>query len=174
MTTGWRARWRSDGGVTLVEMLVVLLIGGIVATALLAWMTSAVRSANLHRDDDRAVQDLREAHERLTREVRTSSQLLDGSSTELTMWIDLDWDGTIGEGEVVTWSVTGGGSLVRSTDAGDEWEVITGLAPELSGFTLDAGTAAQSRVVGIGLAAFVGESDNVRTMNGQVFLRNAP
>lgn len=163
-----------EAGLTLVELMVALMLSAIVGMMLVTWMTSAMRSANLHRDDDMAVQSLRESQERLTRELRSATGLINASDTSLTIWIDEDWDGEIDAGETVTWEVTDDGRLVRSTDDGDEWVLMHGLVPASSGFTLDGATVEDTRVVTIVLVASVGDGTGTRSAESQIFLRNAP
>lgn len=165
---------RGEGGLTLVELMVSMLLMSFIATALVTGMTTAMRSANLHRDDDRAVQDLRHAKERLTREVRAITELTAASSSSLTFWLDEDTDATPDVGETITWEITTGGSLVRSTDAGDSASVVTNLVGGSSGFTFDSTEVSEMRRISIELTAAVGDSDGTRSIQTEIFLRNAP
>ncbi|MEX2323224.1 MAG: prepilin-type N-terminal cleavage/methylation domain-containing protein [Acidimicrobiia bacterium] len=165
---------RGEGGMTLVELMVSMLLMSFIATALVAGMTTAMRSANLHRDDDRAVQDLRHAKERLTRELRAITELTGASASSVTFWLDEDADGIVDLGETITWEITTGGSLVRSTNAGASSSVVSNLVAGSSGFTFDAAAVGEIRRIGIELTAAVGSSDGTRSIQTEIFLRNAP
>jgi prepilin-type N-terminal cleavage/methylation domain-containing protein len=168
-----RIRLRADRGMTLVELLVAMLLAAFVAGAVVTWMMSAVRAADHHRDDDRAVQDLRQAKERLTRELRMAAELQGASAGTVVVWIDDNSNGEIDAGEVVTWGITEDGELVRSTDAGDQWVVMRNLVPADSGFTFDAGSVEDIRTIGVVLVTSVERGGAARSMTTQIFLRNA-
>lgn len=163
-----------DDGVTLVELMVSMLLMAFIATALVTGMTTAMRSASLHRDDDKAVQDLRHAKERLTRELRAITELTAASASSVTFWLDEDADGAADLGETITWEITDAGSLVRSTDAGASTPVVSNLVVSSSGFTFDAETVAEVRRIGVELTTSVGDSDGSRSIQTEIFLRNAP
>jgi prepilin-type N-terminal cleavage/methylation domain-containing protein len=168
-----RGRLHADDGVTIVELMVSMLIASIVAVVFVTWMSSAVTTANLHRDDDRAVQDLRQAKDRLTRELRMADELLLADRLAVTMWVDENADGVVDSGEIITWTFTGGGELVRSTDAGDSFVVMREVVVAESGFTFDSATLADIRTVSMVLVAFVGEIGGTREIATQIYLRNA-
>lgn len=164
---------RGEDGLTLVELLVSMLLMSIIATALVTGMTTAMRSANLHRDDDRAVQDLRHAKERLTRELRAITELTAASASSVTFWLDEDADGTADVGETITWEITAGGVLLRSTDTGDSAPVVSNLVSGSSGFTFDATEVGEIRRIAVALTAAVGSSDGTRSIQTEIFLRNS-
>jgi type II secretory pathway pseudopilin PulG len=164
---------RSEAGVSLIELLVGMMIAAAVGAAVVTWMSSAATTVTIHREDDRAVQDLRHAKDRLTREVRMAAQLLAAAPDELTLWVDDDSDGSLDPGETVTWAIEAGGDLVRSTDAGDTWVVMSHLVAEESGFTFDAESVAEIRTVGITLVASSGQAGATRSISTQIFVRNA-
>lgn len=169
-----RSLIRDERGVTLVELMVSMLLVAFVSAAVVTGMTSAMRSANLHRDDDRAVQDLRLAKERLTRELRTAAELQAATASSITVWIDSDADGTEDPGEVVTWEITADGSLLRSTDTSPASAVVINLVAAESGFVFDAASIAETRLITVVLVVRVGTSDGTRSMQTQILLRNAP
>jgi type II secretory pathway pseudopilin PulG len=159
---------------TLIELLVSMLLMSLIATALVTGVATAMRSANLHRDDDRAVQDLRHAKERLTRELRAITELNAASASSVTFWLDADADSVADVGETITWEITTGGSLVRSTDAGASSSIVSNLVAASSGFTFDTTAVAEIRRISVDLTAAVGSSDGSRSIQTEIFLRNAP
>ena len=163
-----------DRGVTLVELMVSMLLVAFVSAAVVSGMTSAMRSANLHREDDQAVQDLRIAKERLTRELRTAAELQAASASSITVWIDADATGDEDPGEVVTWEITSVGSLTRSTDTAAASAVVVNLDATESLFAFDAESVDEIRLITVVLVARVGSSDGTRSMQTQILLRNAP
>lgn len=168
-----RGRLHADDGVTLIELMVSMLIASLVAVVFVTWMSSAVTTANLHRDDDRAVQDLRLAKDRLTRELRMADGLLVAEALLVTMWVDENSDGVVDIGEVITWTITGGGELVRSTDAGDSFVVMREVVVVESGFTFDSAVVVDIERVNMVLVVFVGEIGGTRELTTQIYLRNA-
>jgi type II secretory pathway pseudopilin PulG len=159
---------------TLIELMVSMLLMSLIATALVTGVATAMRSANLHRDDDRAVQDLRHAKERLTRELRAITELTAASASSVTFWLDADADSVADVGETITWEITTGGSLVRSTDAGASSSIVSNLVAASSGFTFDTTAVAEIRRISVDLTAAVGSSDGSRSIQTEIFLRNAP
>jgi hypothetical protein len=167
-----RAMLSRDEGVTIVELGIGMILSAMVGIALVTWMTSAIGAANHHRDDDHAVQGLREAHERITREVRVARALLEASEAHLVLWIDENWDDEQDQGEIVTWAL-GDGALTRTVSgAGEPLEVLTGVDVAASEFTFDSEPAEEARVVGILLVAEVGDRGS-RSMSTVILLRNA-
>ena len=164
---------QGDDGLTLVELLVSMMLMAFIATALVTGMSTAMRSADLHRDDDRAVQDLRHAKERLTRELRAITELTGASASSVAFWLDEDANGAADLGETITWEITTGGSLVRSTDAGASTPVVSNLVAGSSGFAFDAVEVSEIRRISIELTAAVGSSDGTRSIQTEIFLRNA-
>ena len=164
---------RDERGVTLIELMVSMLLLAFVSAAVVTGMTSAMRSADLHRDDDRAVQDLRLAKERLTRELRAAAELQAASGSSITVWIDQDADGDVDPGEVVMWEITGAGALNRSTDTTPASAVVVNLDATQSEFAFDAEGVDDIRLITVVLVARVGTSDGTRSMQTQILLRNA-
>lgn len=164
-----------DGGVTLVELMVAMMITAILGAVVATWMTSAARAVTMHREDDRAVQDLRQAKDLLTREVRTAAVVTAISSTSLTFWVDANYNGEADDGETITWSIEPG-ALVRSTDAPGEAEplvVLEHLVIAGSGFAYDAEVASEVRLVEVALVVSAGSPDRTRSLSTLIHLRNS-
>lgn len=151
-------RFRTDQrGMTLTELAVAGLITAIVGLLIVAGIQTGMRSANLHRDDDRAVQDLRYAKDILTRELRMAADAEEGGS-----WLTFTVDG-----EDIEWRITSTGELTRSVDSGAPAVVIIGLSVDESSFAISGNT------VTVKLVTEVPTSDGTRSLETQIFLRNA-
>jgi type II secretory pathway pseudopilin PulG len=176
MTPRRREAGRGEAGITLVELMVALMVTALLGAMVATWMTSVVRAVNLHRADDIAVQDLREAKDLLTRELRIASGVSAISSTSMTFWVDTDFSGTPDQGETVTWSIEPDGTLVRWTDAGGQASALVILEHVVlaeSTFEFDTGEASEVRRVGVTLVVTAGDADRTRSLSTEIFVRNA-
>jgi Tfp pilus assembly protein PilW len=171
-----RAAGRSEAGITLVELMVAMMVTAILGAMVATWMTSAVRAVNLHRADDIAVQQLREAKDLLTRELRMASGVTAISPTSISFWVDADFSGTPEQGETITWVIETDGTLARSTDAAgavDPLIMIEHLVLGESFFEFDTEVASDVRRVGITLVVTAGEAGRTRSLSTEIFVRNA-
>ncbi|MFQ5947844.1 MAG: PilW family protein [Acidimicrobiia bacterium] len=164
-----------DDGVGLVELMVSLLITAVLSVMMLSWVSAVNRAETFDEQDDLALQNLRVAKERLTKELRFARQIQFGDDHKITIWQDDDYDGVQETGEVVTWEIGTDGSLTRSTDAGDSYIEASELVYAQSLFGYDATPTTDSTTVTIDLVADVdaGDGPNARSLRTQVHLRNA-
>jgi type II secretory pathway pseudopilin PulG len=171
-----RGAGRAEAGITLVELMVALMVTAILGAMVATWMTSAVRAVNLHRADDVAVQDLRQAKDLLTRELRVASGVSAISPTAITFWVDADFSGAPDEGETITWSIESDGTLARWTDAGGKASALVILDHVVLGesiFEFDTDEASEVRRVAITLVVTAGDTDRTRSLSTEIFVRNA-
>jgi type II secretory pathway pseudopilin PulG len=159
----------------LIEVMVSIAGLAVIATMLISIFVGVTRVNATHDADDRALLTLREARQRVTRDVREARGFLVATPASMTLWDDEDWDGVRDTGEMVTWALGSGGTLTRSTDAGDSVIVVEGLDGVVSGFTYDSATVLNIRSVEVSLVSTV-ETDagGDRALQFEVSLRNMP
>lgn len=166
-----------ESGITLVELMVAMMITAILGAVVATWMTSAVKAANMHRDDDIAVQDLRQAKDLLTRELRSAAEVVTLSPTMITVWVDSDYSGAPDDGEIITWSIESDGTLVRWTDvdggSANGVVVLDRVVVSLSGFDYDAPEAPDVRKVSVVLVVTAGSEHRTRSISTEIFIRNS-
>ena len=104
----WRGRHNDEEGVTLVELMVVLLILGIAGSIMVGALVTGTRLSVLTAQRAYAVQETTIAVERVTGDLRQADTVTmpdDGCGSSLAFVVD---------GESYTWSHIGGASLVRT------------------------------------------------------------
>ncbi len=95
-----------DRGATLVETLVVLLILGVVVTALTTALVTTSRHLRADEDEARGLADVRVVVERLGRDIRDARGVAAGADEHhLVLWIDYDSDYRQQADETVTWEL---------------------------------------------------------------------
>ncbi|WP_336923549.1 PulJ/GspJ family protein [Aquipuribacter sp. SD81] len=110
---------RGDGGVTLVELLVTMVIVGVVTTMITGVVVAASANARFNEDEARGLADVRKVVERLGRDVRQARSINPGATTDqLVLWIDGNSDFRKQNTEVVTWT------LVPSTVNAGQFDVL--------------------------------------------------
>lgn len=169
-------RIRHEAGTSLVELAVTLLITSVMGAALIAWIGSAGTAAALHSEDDRVVQELRVAKERLTRDLRVGSAVLVAQAAAVAVWIDGDEDGYQDPGEEVTWWFEEG-ALLRRTDLDDGHVEASSLDEIGSHFSYNATEASAVDEVSVTLVSTVSvrsETPSPRTLTVLVQVRNVP
>ena len=96
----------ADRGATLVEMLIVLLILGVVVTALTGAFITTSRHLRSDEDEARGLADVRTVVERLGRDIRDARGVAPGADEHhLVLWIDYDSDYRQQASETVTWEL---------------------------------------------------------------------
>jgi prepilin-type N-terminal cleavage/methylation domain-containing protein len=109
----------ADSGVTLVELMVVMVIVGIVTTLITGAIISASSNARFNEDEARGLADVRKVVERLGRDVRQARSINAGATeNELVLWIDENSDFRRQNNEIVTWQ------LEPSTTSPDQFDVL--------------------------------------------------
>jgi Tfp pilus assembly protein PilW len=117
-----RSRRHRDGetGMTLVELLVVVLLTGIIAAVMVAAFIVTTRSDRQTGQDAQSLANLRIATDRIEKDLRQARRVyMDSNATRLRIWVDSDRDNQQDLAERITFSLT--------TD--------NGLAPAVGGST---------------------------------------
>lgn len=107
-----RLRPRDDGGFTLVELLVALVLFGIIGTLTLTAVINTQHDYRLAGDQAQGLSDVKVASERLARDIRDARAVVcDNAASDptctrhLQLWIDYNSDYVQDPGEVVTWQI---------------------------------------------------------------------
>ena len=169
-------RIRDESGSSLVELAVTFLVTSVMGASLIAWIGSAGTAAGLHSEDDRVVQELRVAKERLARDLRVGSAVLVAQAAAVAVWVDGDEDGYQDPGEEITWWFEDGG-LLRRTDLEGGHVEASSVDEIRSHFSYDATEASAVERVSVTLVSMVSvryETPSPRTLTVSVQVRNAP
>jgi prepilin-type N-terminal cleavage/methylation domain-containing protein len=129
-----RVRWQADAGVTLIEMLVVMVIFGVISASITGVLITAQRSEQFQGEMQEVMDDARISFQRMRREVRAARQVYATSCVSLTVdasgdytncsptgklhfWVDQDQDAIVDPVEVICYFTesigTGQWQLVR-------------------------------------------------------------
>jgi prepilin-type N-terminal cleavage/methylation domain-containing protein len=135
----WRAEAERDAGVTLVELLIVMVLMSVIGAITVTAVTNAARSQARISDDAQGLQDVQTVTERLGRDLR-QARGVDSTATayQLTIWIDKNSDFVQTPDETVTWCLRSTSGCVVGAAAGTHYNVVR--------FTADA--PAVQQVVG--------------------------
>lgn len=131
-----------ERGITLTELIVAMFVTLLVGVMTMTWVSAVTRQEQINEQDVAAVDELRVAKSRITKELRFASAALPALSSppsSVAVWIDGDRSGGSPDpGEIVTWEIQSDGTLTRSTDTGDVEIHGTGLDVADSSLVLDA------------------------------------
>ncbi len=107
-----RAKVRRDGGATLIELLVAMVLLGVVSALVLGGVQQATRVLTHTDDENRGLQDAKIILDRLSRDIRQARGVVcDGADGDtyckqhLQLWIDADSDYLTDPEEIVTWKL---------------------------------------------------------------------
>lgn len=171
------AWWRRDEtGATVVELGIAMVGLGIISMTMMSFFVSATAVEDLHKADDTALEQIRDARARLSRDVREARRFTAIGRFGFTVWIDEQWDDVIDVGELVTWGINTDGALFRSTDGANRLEA-QGLLVDLSAFSYDSTHPDYATMIDVHLVAAVDDAAGVggtRTLDTEVSLRNVP
>lgn len=144
-----------DAGVTLVEILVAIGLFAVLGSVLLGFALSTSRVTDDTRSMTQVSEETRLAMERLTRELRQASHVLDvrlpaspTDSTALTFWTDFDGDGAqdldAADPEVLTyrWNPATKRLTLTANDASGTATTRPVLAAAVSSFVIDLRSSA--------------------------------
>src|SRR5438067_11371440 len=100
-------RLRHDGGMTLVELMVSMLLMGIVGSLVTAGVVNVVNGLRHTDNENQGLSDVRNVAERIARDVRDARGVYSGATqSQLQIWIDYNSDYRIENStELVTWTV---------------------------------------------------------------------
>jgi hypothetical protein len=159
-----------------VELAVSMLGLGIVSMTMMSFFVSATAVEDLHKADDVALEQVRDARARLSRDVREARRFTSIGQYGFTVWIDEQWDDVVDIGELVTWGINTDGALFRSTSDTNRIEA-RGLVVDQSSFTYDSVNPYYATMIEVHLVAVVDDAAEVggtRTLDTEVSLRNVP
>ena len=174
---GWDIVERS-GGFTLVEMSIALAGLLLISGMMMSFFVGAARIDEVHTSDDTALEQLRDARQRMSRDVREARRFYTIWSSGFTVWIDAGWDEVIGAGELVTWSLDEAGNLWRSVGEASRIEARS-ISVYESSFTFDAAVPASVTAMQIHLVVVVGRPGDgaaagTRSLDTEITMRNVP
>jgi hypothetical protein len=163
-----------ETGTSLVELAASLAGLAVLASVVLSVFLGVTRVDKLHADDDVALEQVREARQRMALDVREARRFTNAAASTFSVWVDADWDGATGTSEVVTWSITPDGDLVRSVGTESAVEA-SGLSYLYSGFGYDEISPFLISRMGIHLVVPVEDGvGGERILDTEITLRNVP
>lgn len=161
MTTPRNKRAQGDSGVSLVEVLIVIVLLSIVSTLVTRAVLDSHKVVRITEDQTQGLADVRIASERLSRDIRearsvvcnppgTPPALAAADPTclyHLQLWVDYDSDYLQEPAETVTWSLTPGTSpgqfdLSRAVGADVRVQARTIVTQVAFGYDLQPGASA--------------------------------
>lgn len=150
------ARGGRQRGISLIELLVCVAVGGTLAALSLSGFMTGLNALGRTDDDARGQADATIAAQRMSRDLRQARAVEAGSTgSAINLWVDGDGDAVKGPSEAVTWRATpiagtGRLRLERVDGTGARAEVMTTLVS--SGvFGYGAAGASAARVVTVRL-----------------------
>lgn len=167
-----------SGGFSLIELSIAMSGLLLVSAVMMSFFLGAVRVDDVHTSDDTALEQLRDARQRMSRDIREARRFTVAWQQGFTVWIDDGWDGVVGSGELVTWSIDVAGNLWRSS--GDESRIeARGISVSDSYFAFDAPTPSSITSMQIHLVAVLvdpvdGSTTGTRSLDTDISLRNVP
>jgi type II secretory pathway pseudopilin PulG len=165
-------------GFTLIELSIAMSGLLLISAVMMSFFVGATRIDAVHSSDDVALEQLRDARQRMSRDVREAKRFTTAWPLGFTVWIDDGWDDVVGPGELVTWSVDVAGNLSRS--AGDHARIeARGLSVAGSYFAFDSSTPSGITSMRIHLVVEVegpsdGSAAGTRSLDTEITLRNVP
>jgi type II secretory pathway component PulJ len=164
-----------SGGFTLVELSVALAGAAVIAVMMTSFFVGATRVDELHGADDDALTQLRDARQRISRDVREARRFTWIETNSFSVWVDDGWDEEIGSDEIVTWSIDEAGNLRRSVGAASRIEARD-LSVGESWFAFDAVVASSVTSMEMHLVAVVEDRAGTgrRTLDTEITMRNVP
>ncbi len=111
-------RLRTEDGLTLVELLVVMVMVGIIGAATTSVLISSQRTQQYSQQLRTVMDESRVTFERIHEELRQARQVELDQPDEIRFWVDANADGLRSLDEVVTYDV------VPVSGVPDRWEVV--------------------------------------------------
>lgn len=174
-------RRAAQRGVSLIELLVVVVVGGVLAALTLSGFMTGLNSLARADDDSRGQADATIAAQRMSRDLRQARAVVAGSTASaVNLWVDADGDATRSPAESVTWRAVAAGdgtghvTLERLDGTGARAEVATTLVSDAL-FGYDSADATAARVVSVRLEydAITGAYAAPKRLFLDIRLRNA-
>lgn len=167
---------QADTGTTVVELALAMVGLAVISMTMMSFFVGATAVDDLHEADDVALEQIRDARARLSRDVREARRFTAIGQYGFTVWIDEQWDDVVDAGELVTWGINTDGALFRSAGAANRIEA-RGLSVEQSAFAYDSNHPAYATMIDVHLVALVDDAAGVgttRSLDTEVSLRNVP
>lgn len=176
-----RPRRAGTRGFTLVELLLVVFIGGVIGAISLSAFVSGLGLLSRTDGDTRGQADATIAAERLANDLREARRVEAGSTaSSLALWIDTNGDLVQAASETVTWSAVAdaaspGSFLLRRTEGAGTPNQVASTLTSSAVFAYSTATVTQARVVTVTLRydAFTDDAAQEKRLVFQVRLRNA-
>ncbi|MCB2223575.1 MAG: hypothetical protein KQH83_05295 [Actinobacteria bacterium] len=168
----------TDGGFTLVEVSIALTGLLLISSVMMSFFVGATRVDATHTADDAALEQLRDARQRMSRDVREARRFTAAGPHGFTVWVDDGWDEVVGTDELITWSIDVAGNLRRAVGESSRVEA-RGLSVERSYFAFDAANPSSISSMRMHLEAEVegpggGPPTGTRSLDTEITLRNVP
>jgi prepilin-type N-terminal cleavage/methylation domain-containing protein len=170
---------RDDRGVTMVELLVVMVLLSIVLTITMSAFQASSRVFNATNDDATGLAEARKVSERMGRDIRNARGIdVGATSSKLVVWIDANSDYRRQASESITWELEPNGDgehfdVIRREGTTEQIIEARSLVSQIA-FTYDVAapetTLVQAEVT---YDAFVGVGAQERTLYFVERLRNA-
>lgn len=178
----FRARLVDERGVSLVELLVVMMFTGVIGTIMLTTLSTSTRAYGQVDDESRGLSDLQTVVERLGRDLRAARGVeAPADATQLTIWIDDNSDYVRSPGEIFTWRIRTGAEpgqfdVVRIDDLGVEQVIGYSLVSNIAFSYPGVSTPSDADVVRVSMEydAITEAYATDRTATFEIRLRNAP
>ena len=166
---------RGAAGVSLVELAITMAGLALVSTAMISLFVGTTRVDEAQAADDTAQEAVRDARSRLAKDVREARRFTAAGPWSFTVWVDDEWDGLMPSAELVTWSISSSGALVRAVGDSAGRVEAWGLSRYESRFLYDSTLPAQVTRAYLRLVFGVGGPEGgARALDFEVALRNVP
>ena len=166
-----------DEGFTLIELSMAMAGLLLISAVMMSFFVGATKVDLVHTADDTALEQLRDARQRMSRDIREARRFTATWPLGFTVWVDAGWDEVVGPDELITWSIDVAGNLWRSV--GDDSRIeARSLSVEASYFAFDAANASSVSSMQMHLVVQVaapgdGQS-GTRSLDTEITLRNVP
>ena len=165
-------RLRSDRGSTITELSLALVGLALMASMMIGFFIGVTSTDAVHRADDTALEDARNARALMSRDVREARRFTQAGPVSFTVWIDDEWDDVTDINELIVWSIDDVGALTRREGTADPQIAAGSIVEEESIFTYDKGLVSEIGAVDLHLVVASGTSEHV--IDTHISLRNVP
>jgi hypothetical protein len=169
---------QGSAGFSLIELSIALAGLLVVSSVMMSFFIGAARVDGVHMSDDIALEQLRDARQRMSRDVREARRFYAIWPLGFTVWIDAGWDEVIDADELISWSVDEEGNLRRSVGEASRIEA-RGISVSESYFTFDSAMPGSVTSMGMHIVVIVGRPGDgaaagTRALDTEITLRNVP
>ncbi len=169
---------QGSAGFSVIELSIALAGLLVVSSVMMSFFVGVARVDGVHTADDTALEQLRDARQRMSRDIREARRFYATWPLGFTVWLDAGWDEVIDAGELVTWSVDEAGNLRRSVGEASRIEA-GGISLSESYFTFDSTMPGSVTSMQMHLVVVVGRPGDgaaagTRALDTEITLRNVP